>query len=196
MGELSDILRGGESGREGLFDDWNAADAAEDFQPLPSGKYIASIESGVLSESSRKGTPSYKLTFRITEGEYKDRLVWHDIWLTEKARPIAKRDLGKLGVTGLEQLEKPMPQGIKCEVTLALRKGDGGVEYNQVRRFDVIDMDEPEPNPFTPVGEPEATGDRAEGAATSEPPEWVNDHESDGCDKGNTSGITPKWGES
>ena len=78
------------------------------------------------------------------------RQFWHDLWLTPAALPMTKRDLGKLGVTRLEQLEQPLPHGIRCKVKLARRRGDDGVEYNHVRSFEVVGIDKPEADAFAP----------------------------------------------
>ncbi len=64
---------------------------------------------------------------------------------------MAKRDLGKLGVTALEQLERPLPPGIRCQVKLALRRDDDGNEYNRVKTFEVVGIDEPESDAFAPA---------------------------------------------
>ena len=133
------------------FDD---AQAASDFEALPSGTYTAHIVAGELSKSKKKGTPSYKLTFRVIEGEHEGRQFWHDIWLTKTAMPMAKRDLAKLGVTKLEQLDNELPAGIRCEVKLAQRTSDDGAQFNRLRRFDVLGIDD-DPNAdeeFAPEG--------------------------------------------
>jgi hypothetical protein len=149
MGKLSDILNEGDDNR--LRQAWGETEAAEDFAPLPGGDYVARIIAGELCNSHSKSTPGYKLTFKVIEGEYTGRQFWYDIWLTPAALPMAKRDLGKLGVTSLEQLDNPLPSGMRCAVKLVLRKDDDGSEYNKVRRFDVIRIDEPEPDAFAPA---------------------------------------------
>jgi hypothetical protein len=150
--KLSDILNGvGESLRLA----WANTAAASDFLPLPAGTYIARIVGGELT-TAKSGTPGYKLTFKVLEGEHAGRQFWHDVWLTAAALPMAKRDLGKLGITSLEQLEKPLPAGIRCKVKLALRRADDGTEYNRVRAFDVVGIDKPEDDDFAPR---EAEGD-------------------------------------
>ena len=126
---LSDILHG--SDRETISQAWGETKAAEDFAPLPPGEYVARIVGGELSTSKTKGTPSYKLTFRVLEGDFAGRRFWHDVYLTPAALPMAKRDLGKLGVTALEQLERPLPPGIRCRVKLALRRDDDGNDLQQ-----------------------------------------------------------------
>ncbi len=69
---------------------------------------------------------------------------------------MTKRDLGKLGVTSIDQLEQPLPQGIRVKAKLALRRDDDGTEYNRVRSFEVLGIDEPEKDPFAPKDEPMA----------------------------------------
>jgi hypothetical protein len=131
--KLSDILRG--STRETLTKQWKDTEAAKDLAPLPPGEYLFRILSGELF-TSNQGTPGYKLTLEVTEGEHEGRRGWHDVWLTQAALPMAKRDLGKIGVTDLEQLERPLPPGILIRAKIALRKNDEGTEHNRVIRFE------------------------------------------------------------
>lgn len=149
MQKLSDILANGSG--DALKKQWNETEAAGEFEPLPAGEYVARIIGGELVTSQSNHTPGYKLTFRVLEGEHEGRQFWNDIWLTPAALPMAKRDLGKLGVTDLEQLEQPLPAGIRCRVKLALQRDDRGAEFNKVRRFDVVGIDEPEPDEFAPA---------------------------------------------
>ena len=145
---LSDILRNGD--RENLSRAWGETQAAEDFAPLPSGEYVARIVGGELFTSKTKGTAGYKLAFRVLEGDHRGRQFWHDVWLTPAAMPMTKRDLAKLGVTAIEQLERPLPPGIRCNVKLALRREDDGSETNKLKRFEVIGIDPPETDAFAP----------------------------------------------
>lgn len=160
MGKLSDILSNG-SGDE-LRRKWNDTEAAKDFTPLPGGEYLARIIGGELFTGRTNGTPGYKLAFKVLDGEHAGRQFWHDVWLTQAALPMTKRDLGKLGVADLEQLDRPLPPGIRCSVKLALRRDDDGSEYNRVRRFDVLGIDEPERDAFAPSDETEAESEAAE----------------------------------
>jgi hypothetical protein len=149
---LSDILREGD--RQSLSRAWGETQAAEDFAPLPSGEYVARIVGGELFTSKTKGTAGYKLAFRVLEGDHQGRQFWHDVWLTPAALPMVKRDLLKLGVNTLEQLERPLPPGIRCKVKLVLRKDDDGTENNRVRSFEVIGIDPPEQDTFAPIDGP------------------------------------------
>ncbi len=145
---LSDILAGD---TDEIRDQWDHTEAAADFAPLPPGEYECHIQSGELF-TAKSGTPGYKIVFRVLDGEHVGRQLWHDLWLTAPALPMSKRDLGKLGVTALEQLETPLPPGcIRCKVRVALQRDDDGAEYNRVRRFDVLGIDEPKTDPFAPA---------------------------------------------
>jgi len=158
MGKLTDILNNGDGER--IRQAWNETEAAAEFGPLPPGEYTAHIIDGDLEQSRRKGTPGYKLEFKVIEGEHSGRHFWHDVWLTPAALPQAKRDLGKLGVTDLAQLEQPLPRFIRVKAKVVLRRDDDGAEYNRVRRFDVIGLDEPERDEFAPADDTtEAAGD-------------------------------------
>ena len=63
---------------------------------------------------------------------------------------MSKRDLAKIGITSLPQLEQPVPRGIRCAVKVALRKSDSGGEYNSIRSFAVIGIDPPPADTFAP----------------------------------------------
>lgn len=148
---LSDIVAAG-SGGGNIRDNWNNTAAAGDFGPLPPGEYIARIIDGKLKQSKKNVTPGYCLTFEVLEPvENKGRKFWHDCWLTPAAMPQTKRDLGKLGVKSLEQLENPLPKFIRCQCKLALRKDDDGNEANRLKSFEVIGIDKPEADVFAPV---------------------------------------------
>lgn len=151
MGKLTDILATG-GGGSNIGNLWDATTAADDYRPLPTGEYIARIVSGEL-ETSRQGTPGYRLTFEISEGEFVGRRLWHDLWLTAAALPMTKRDLAKIGISKPEQLEQPVPTGIVCKLKVALRREDDGTERNRVSRFAFLRIEQPTVDPFSP-GEP------------------------------------------
>jgi hypothetical protein len=165
--KLSDILQGN---MESLKSAWQNTEAAGDFstEPIPAGTYEARLMDGELFQS-RHGTPGYKLTFEIAEGDpdagsekYANRRCWHDLWLTPAAMPMTKRDLAKLGVSDFAQLERPLPAVLRVKLRLAVRRDDDGNTYNRVQRFDVVGIDEPEKDAFdTDAG---ACPEPAEGA--------------------------------
>jgi hypothetical protein len=119
--------------------------------PLPAGEYICKILAGELESSRTNATPGYKLTFEVLEGPLTGRRFWHDCWLTPAALPQTKRDLAKIGVRSLEQLEHPLPRWIVCRCKLALRRDDDGNERNRLKSFDVLRIDRPDVDPFAPA---------------------------------------------
>ena len=151
--KLSDILSN--NGTE-LREQWDRTEAAADFAPLPAGTYVAHVHAVQLFQSKTKCTPGVKVQFRICEGEHLARMIFLDTWLTPAALPQTKRGLAKLGITMLDQLETMVvpPGQIRCSVRVALRKEDDGEQYNRVRSFAVVAIDEPQADPFAPVKAP------------------------------------------
>lgn len=127
---------------------WNDTQAADEFSALPAGTYKCRLIAGQLSKAST-GTPCFRLTFEALEGEYAGRRIWHSVWLTEAALPLAKRDLAKIGIATLAQLEQPIPQGLICELRVVLRVDNDGIEYNRVRALAVTGTEAPDP--FAPT---------------------------------------------
>lgn len=135
------------------FDDlWNNTDAAPELTtgPIPAGKYRCRIVSGALAES-RSGKTSYKLAFEVIDGDHAGRRIWHDIWLTPAALPYAKPVLEKVGITSPDRLRRPLPSGFIIDARVSLRKGDDGAEHNQIRSFEVVAFEPPQPDPFAPA---------------------------------------------
>jgi hypothetical protein len=123
---------------------------------VPGGEYIAHVTEGRLFQAQMKGTPGYKLTFVIIEGEHAGRRLWFDIWLTEKALAGAKRDLAKIGVESLDQLERPIPPNrLRCKVRVAIRRDNAGIARSEIRGFELIGVDDVKPDPFAPPAEGE-----------------------------------------
>jgi len=151
MTSLSDILAAGGNGDD-IRDLWDSTDAAGELGPLPPNEYVADIISGELETSRTKSTPGYTMVFSVAEPvEFAGRKFWHTNWLTPAALPQTKRDLTKIGVQSLDQLERPLPARIRCKVKLVLRKDDDGNERNRVRTFEVIGIVEPERDAFAPA---------------------------------------------
>ena len=134
---LTDVMNGRDI--DDLARQFDEAEAASDLATLPRGKYRCRLVDGEAVQS-KSGTTGYQLTFAVVDGDHKGRRVWHTCWLTPAALPMTKRDLGKLGVTSLDMLDRPLPVGIVCDVKVVLRVDDDGVERNRVVSFDVVEM--------------------------------------------------------
>ena len=136
--KLSDIIQKTEL--EKLNSKFRQMAAAEEFSPIPPGEYTFRVLSGELF-TSKNGTAGFKLKLQVTQGDFEGRLAWHDLWLTENALPMTKRDLAKLGIRDLSQLETPFPNGILIRAKLALRTDDKGNESNQIKRFEFVEIE-------------------------------------------------------
>lgn len=134
---LTDILNG--ESREDLARRFEETQAADEYSPLPKGNYTAEISSSELT-SSTTGTPGFTLGFTVAEGEFKGRRIWHTLWLTPPAMAMTKRDLQKIGITSLDQLERPVPMGIVCRLAVAVRTDDDGETRNRISRFEVVEV--------------------------------------------------------
>jgi hypothetical protein len=167
--KLSEILHQG-ADRENLSRLWKTTAAAEERGPLPPGEYTFRVVSGELF-TAKRGTPGYKLTLEVAEGDFEGRRAWCDFWLTPASLPMTKRDLAKLGITDLEQLERPLPAVLLIRGKLALRRDDDGNENNKLVRFECIGVapgdafepgddgpDQSSPTPSTTDGTPGANG--------------------------------------
>ncbi len=130
---------------------WNQAQATG-YEPLPPGKYNCLVARSELTTSRTHGTPGYKICFEVLDRDHRGQLVWHDVWLTAEAMGRAKYELGQIGITDLEQLERPLPPGLIAEVVVSRRTGDDGLVYNKVRGIKAI----PPSTPVNDFAPPEA----------------------------------------
>jgi len=144
---LSDILLNSEKERLGRA--WSTTKPAADLAPVPAGEYRCRVADGTLF-NARSGTAGFKISLDVLDGEHAGRRLYLDVWLSEAALPMARRDLGKLGIESFDQLERPLPPGIVVAAKVTLRRGDNGEEFNRVTRFEVIAVEPPKPDPFAP----------------------------------------------
>jgi hypothetical protein len=117
---------------------FDSAAAAADAGAIPPGVYRCLVSKGEL-HTSRSQTPGYRVTFLVEAGEHQGSRVFLDCWLTERALPMAKRDLQKLGVTSVRQMETPLPPGLVADVTVVRYVDDDQIERNRVRSFVIVD---------------------------------------------------------
>jgi hypothetical protein len=137
---------------------FDIVEAADELTPLPRDTYEGVATAGKLIQSSR-GTDGYRLEFRVTQGEYNGRRLWHTYWLSEKALPFSKRDLKKFGIDSLLTLKSPFPADrYVCRLAVVVKCEDDGRERNEVTCITVLRTQEPPANPFPlpPAAEPEA----------------------------------------
>ena len=104
---------------------------AEEYQPLPTGSYEVRAVGGELLENIN-ATEFYRVRFVIVTGPHTGRHVHHQIWLTEKSLPYAKRDLEVLGIYSLGELDGWEPDNTVYKVVLTQNTSTSGVVFNKV----------------------------------------------------------------
>ena len=144
---------------------WQTTKAADDLKPLPAGEYRCRVLDGELFKS-KGNTPGYKLTLEVVDGDHAGRRLWCDFWLTEAAMPITLRDLGKLGITELTQLERPLPPGILLDCRVVVHRNDGGDEFNTVKAIAAAGVEKADP--FAPPEDDDGQADDDEDAAAAD----------------------------
>lgn len=61
--------------------DYNLEDVSNEFEPLPSGQYLAKLATGddFLLGESQSGKPMIKVAWTVTEGEYEGRKIFDNV---------------------------------------------------------------------------------------------------------------------
>lgn len=117
-------------------------EAAPEFTPLPAGMYITRIVKGEYT-TTKNGADAYRLRFEVLEGAQTGRTIVRTWTFTAKALPYTKRDLALFGLTTTQQLLEPFPQAgreYRVRLIVALQRGDDGIERNDVKRFDILEV--------------------------------------------------------
>jgi hypothetical protein len=153
---LVDVVAGFNRGE--LAKQFAESAAASDWGPIPPGVYRCRMVDAEFV-TSKSGTPGFCIGFAVERGEHTGRRLWHTLWLTPRAMPMAKRDLSKLGVHQFDQLDGLVPQRIVADVRVAVRTDDSGCQRNRVLAFEVVDIlvdptaDADFASPFSPDSE-------------------------------------------
>jgi hypothetical protein len=128
----------------GGIDAFDATEAAPEFTPVPAGIYPARILRGEYC-STKAGADAYRLRFEITEGKQTGKSVIRTWTFSERAIRYTKRDLALFGLTTSEKLLSPFPEPGReyfVRLVVALQCGDDGIERNDVKRIDLIRVNE------------------------------------------------------
>jgi hypothetical protein len=138
---FSEIFTGAGGGGLGAFD---STPPAPDFAPVPPGIYTARVLRGEYT-TTKTGADAYRLRFVIAEGEHAGKTVIRTWTFSERALPYTKRDLTALGLTSSAKLLSPFPEPGRdyiVRLVVALQRGDDGVERNDIKRIEIIRVDE------------------------------------------------------
>jgi hypothetical protein len=123
---------------------FDAAEAAPEFAPLPPGIYTARVLRGEYC-STKAGADAYRLRLQVTDGPHTGKTVIRTWTFGVKALPYTKRDLSPFGLTTTTKLLSPFPEAGReylVRLVVALQRGDDGIERNDVKRIEVVRVDE------------------------------------------------------
>jgi hypothetical protein len=128
----------------GGLDAFDTTDAAAEYTPIPPGTYTARILRGEYC-STRAGADAYRLRFEVMDGPLAGKSVIRTWTFGPKALPYTKRDLAPLGLTTTAKLLSPFPESGReyvVRLVVLLQRGDDGIERNDVKKIDVLRVDE------------------------------------------------------
>jgi hypothetical protein len=117
--------------------------AADSFEPIPEGRYIASIEK-VDIRDTKSGTGSYlNIQWKVTGPEYAGRVIFDMINhrnQSVKAQEIGLRQLsGLLAATGIKRLEDTDQLiGLSAEIKVVIEESAGFDPSNRVKSYKAI----------------------------------------------------------
>jgi hypothetical protein len=147
---LTGIVAGAGGGNDDIFDQFDTATAADDFGPLQKGTYECLAVGGQLT-TAKTGTPGYTVEFKVVEGDHAGRRLWMTKYFTPAALPYTKAVLQKFGIDSKAKLSQPFPANrMVFKLTVTVRKDDDGTERNEVKKLDLLRVQEPEVDPFAP----------------------------------------------
>jgi len=119
---------------------FDTIEPAPKYTPLPPGTYVARVVKGACCTTTT-GREGYRLQFQVTEGPHAGTTLVRTWVFTPKALPYTRRDLGLLGLTSAAALQQPFPPAGKeylVRLVVALQRGDDGVERNDVKRVELL----------------------------------------------------------
>ena len=121
--------------------DAEQVDPASDFDPLPAGKYLATITGSEMKPTKKQDGEYLELTFQVVDGEHKGRLLWSRLNLDNKNETAVKIAKGELSAicraVGVMQPKDsqdlhnlPLLLTVKCK-----KREDTGDIVNEVRGY-------------------------------------------------------------
>lgn len=113
------------------------------FDPVPAGNYVAVITDSDL-KPTRSGGRAMKLTFRIVEGQYNNRLIWANLNIensSAQAQEIAQKQLSALchavGVINLTDTLQLHDRPVRIRVKVRPAEGEYAAS-NDVTGYEAV----------------------------------------------------------
>lgn len=114
--------------------DASQVDPAVSFEPIPAGKYIAAITDSELKPTKTGGGKYLQLSFQVTEGEYRGRLLWSRLNIenhNEMTVKIARAELSAIcrAVGVMAPRDSVELHNVPIEITVGLKRRDDNGEF-------------------------------------------------------------------
>jgi hypothetical protein len=123
---------------------FDSAQAAPEYTPIPPGIYAARVVRGEYC-STRAGADAYRMKFEVTEGPQTGKTIVRTWTFGAKALSYTKRDLALFGLSSTASLLSPFPpvgREYHIRLVVALQRGDDQIERNDIKRIDIVRVDE------------------------------------------------------
>lgn len=130
------------AGNGGGIHNFDTAEAAPEFTPIPPGIYTARVKSGEYT-TTRKGDDAFRVRFEIAGGEQDGKTVVRTYTFGPKAIGYTKRDLAAFGLTNSAQLLSPFPEPgreYRVRLVVAVQTGDDGIPRNDIKNITVLEV--------------------------------------------------------
>ena len=128
----------------GGIEGFNSAEAAPEYSPIPPGVNSSRVLRGEYC-STKAGADADRLRFEVTDGEYKGRSLVRTWTFSEKAIAYTKRDLAPFGLTTMATLLLSFPdrgRDYLVKLVVAIQLGDDGMERNDIKRIELVRVEE------------------------------------------------------
>jgi hypothetical protein len=128
----------------GGIGDFDSTEPAPEFAPVPPGIYTARVLRGEYT-TTKAGADGYRVRFLIVEGEQKDKTLIRTWTFGPRAIGYTKRDLSLFGLTTSAKLLSPFPEAGRTycvRLVVALQRGEDGIERNDIKRIDLLRVEE------------------------------------------------------
>ena len=119
----------------------NNVEPATDFEPIPARKYLSVITNSEM-KPTKTGSGTYlELTFQVLEGQYKNRLLWSRLNLSNpntQAVQIAQGELSAIcrSVGVMQPKDSVELHNIPLQITVKVKKReDSGDLVNEIKGY-------------------------------------------------------------
>lgn len=138
--------------------DYNASPESQ-FDPLPSGEYLAIVSASEVKETKKRDGEYLELTYQIVDGPYQGRQLWARVTLSnpnQTAVQIGQQHLAQLRhATGVLQLTDSqqlhhIPHVIRVEFQPADPAKNRTRDQNEVREYKAMNKAGQAPQPAAP----------------------------------------------